>query len=66
MTENAFDPNIVPTLPESHMVLKTMDITKKINGHFDRENRGQLGNRGQGKSQLHYLSRSESLKGGKA
>jgi hypothetical protein len=33
--------------------LKTVDITKKNNGHFDRENRGQLGNRGQDKSQLH-------------
>lgn len=43
---------------KSHMLL---DITKKYNVHFDRENRGQLGNRGQGKSRLHYLSRFESL-----
>lgn len=50
---------------KSHMVLKTVDITKKNNVHFDRENRGQLGNHGQGKSRLHYLSRFESLKGSK-
>jgi hypothetical protein len=37
------------------MVFKTVDMTKKNNGHFDQENRGQLGNRGQDKSQLHYL-----------